>query len=192
MKITGIEKLSEKQHLNLFEIRYKDKKNRDRTWVTVSRSKRPKCMTQKTDPADAAVIIAYHTSSEKLVLIKEFRIPLGDYQFGFPAGLIDPGETAEDSAVRELFEETGLVLNKIIRVGPPVYSSSGMSDESVSMVYAECNGIPTNKEAMDSEDIEPILVSREDAKSILSAKDNKFDVKTWLFLQNYIENGWQY
>ncbi len=192
MKITGIEKLSKTQHLNLFDIQYKDKNNRDRTWVAVSRSEEPKCITQKTDPADASVIIAYHTDSEKLVIIKEFRVPLGDYQYGFPAGLIDPGETAEDSAVRELFEETGLSLNKIIRVGPPVYSSSGMSDESVSMVYAECSGTPTNKEAMDSEDIEPLLISQEDAKFILSAKENKFDVKTWIFLQNYIENGWQY
>ncbi|NQU66008.1 MAG: NUDIX hydrolase, partial [SAR324 cluster bacterium] len=78
-----------------------------------------------------------------MVVIEEFRVPLGGYQFGFPAGLVDEGETIQETTKRELFEETGLNVTAFLRESPPVYSTSGLSDESVVMVYVECDGEPS-------------------------------------------------
>jgi len=192
MKITGVTSSFRSRFLNLFDIHYKDKTGSDKHWMMVSRAETPKCISNLTEPADAVVIVAYHADEKKLVLIREFRVPLGGYQYGFSAGIIDPGESVETSAARELKEETGLILGHIRCISPPVYSSSGLTDESVSMVYAECNGTPTNKGTMDSEDIETLLVSREDIKTLLSDKKNKFDVKTWIYLNHFIEAGWSY
>lgn len=49
---------------------------------------------------NAVVIIA--KVKDSLVVIKEFRVPLNDYEWGLPAGLIDPGEDVKDCVKREL------------------------------------------------------------------------------------------
>jgi 8-oxo-dGTP pyrophosphatase MutT (NUDIX family) len=55
---------------------------------------------------------------------------LGNWVYNFPAGLIDPGETPEESAERELKEETGLDLVEITETMPLSYSAVGFSNES--------------------------------------------------------------
>jgi ADP-ribose pyrophosphatase len=43
------------------------------------------------------------------LLQKQYRPPVDQVVIEVPAGLIDPGETPEECAVRELKEETGYV-----------------------------------------------------------------------------------
>ncbi len=54
-----------------------------------------------------AVMIVPCLDDETLLLIREYAAGLHDYQLGFPKGLIDPGETPEEAAQRELKEEVG-------------------------------------------------------------------------------------
>lgn len=48
-------------------------------------------------------------SGPEIVLQKQFRPPVGKVTIEIPAGLVDAGEDAAESAVRELKEETGYV-----------------------------------------------------------------------------------
>ncbi len=48
-------------------------------------------------------------SGPEIVLQKQFRPPIGKVVIEIPAGLVDVGEGAAESAVRELREETGYV-----------------------------------------------------------------------------------
>ena len=138
---------------------------------------------------DAVVIIPFYKKKDKLVIIKEFRVPLGGYQYGFPAGLVDKGETIQQTCIRELKEETGLSVTRIIKSSPPVFSSSGISDESVSMIYVECDGTPSNKGNEGSEDITTIFVTQAEASELCKNSKIKLDVKTWLVLFSFAENG---
>lgn len=181
--------LTDRKFVNLFEIIYSDRNGNDRKWDFVSRQNPPKLETKAFDVVDAVIIVPWHVSSSRLVVIKEFRMPLNDYQYGFPAGLVDPGETPEQSAVRELYEETGLKATGIRRISPPIYVSSGLTDESIVMVYLDCDGEPSSRNAGSAEDIETVFLSRQDAEKMCTDPDLKVDVKTWLVMDGFAASG---
>ncbi len=189
MKVNVVKKITDCRYLNLFSIDYKDRKDKEKQWVFASRSEKSNPLEQDYTKPDAVVIVPYHTQAEKLVIIKEFRVALGDYQFGFPAGLIDRGESIEQAGTRELFEETGLNLTKVIKKSPAVFSSSGMTDESISLLYVECEGLATSRFNEASEDIETIMLSRNKAKEMVSDNNIKLDLKLWIVLSTFAFQG---
>ncbi len=185
MKIIDSKKLTNLKWLNMFNVSYIDKNGDNKIWQVASRAKEPKCVTGSFAKPDAVVIVPFHKSKEKMVIIKEYRVPLADYEYGFPAGLIDEGETIQEAARRELSEETGLELTGFIKVGPPIFSSAGMTDESVSIVYVECDGEPSKDDNEGSEDIEVIFVSQKEAAHLCNDSSLKFDAKAWIVLSNF-------
>ncbi|MFC1887065.1 NUDIX hydrolase [Thermodesulfobacteriota bacterium] len=189
MKPTRFRKLTGLKWLNLFDVSYIDKKGGNKAWQLASRSNQPKCVTGHFSAPDAVVIVPFHQTKSKMVITKEFRVPLADYEYGFPAGLIDPGETVEAAARRELAEETGLLMNRVVKISPPIYSSAGMTDESVALVYAECNGEVSTENTEASERIEVLTVSPREAGHLCDDASLKFDAKAWIILSRYSETG---
>lgn len=89
----------------------------------------------------AAVVIVAITENWELVLIEQYRIPLGCRVIELPAGLVgDSAESKEEelaeAARRELLEETGYEAKNIehLMEGP---SSSGMTNEVFTLVLAK-------------------------------------------------------
>jgi ADP-ribose pyrophosphatase len=179
MKIKISQKLTDLKWLNMFNIEYIDKKGEDKIWQVASRKKKPKCVTGNYSIPDAVVIVPYHIVQKKIVITKEYRVPLAGYEYGFPAGLVDAGESVQQAARRELAEETGLELTRFLRVGPPVYSSA----------YVECAGEPTTARNEGTEDIEVMLASAREASRLCAQDSYKFDAKAWLVLLNFSESG---
>jgi 8-oxo-dGTP pyrophosphatase MutT (NUDIX family) len=112
--------------LELKTVYYIDRENRARSWETVERLR---CH-------GAALMVAVLKPSNRLILIKQYRPPAERFIIEFPAGLIDPGEPPEETAVRELLEETGY-NGKIVKSWAPSYSSPGMTGETVRMYFME-------------------------------------------------------
>ncbi len=189
MKIIKTEKLTDYNHLNMFKIMYLDRDGSQRSWFIASRDSEPKCVTKRFSVPDGVIIVPFHTERNKLVVVKEFRVAVGDYKYGFPAGLIDEGETAAEAAKRELKEETGLILKRILKISPPVFSSTGMTDETTSIVYVECGGELSDMGNSSSEDIQSFFASKEDVAALCADSNLKFDAKAWLILSSFSENG---
>jgi ADP-ribose pyrophosphatase len=189
MEIKKADNLTNLKWLNLFEVAYKDKSGLNKSWQVATRAKQPKCISGRFTEPDAVVIVPFHTSENKLVITREYRVPLADYEVGFPAGLVDDGEGIEQAVRRELKEETGLILARVLSTSPPVYSSAGMTDESVSMVYIECDGRPSSAGNTASESIEVDFVSPSQAARLCNNPVLKFDAKAWLVLKNYSKAG---
>jgi ADP-ribose pyrophosphatase len=189
VEINKVKKLTDYKYLNLFSIDYKDRVNCDKKWIFSSRSKQLNPLEKKNTSPDAVIIVPFHVREKKLVIIKEFRVCLGGYQYGFPAGLLDKGESIEIAGKRELYEETGLHITKVLKKSPKVYSSSGMTDESVTLLFAECSGTASNRFNEASEDITTILLSQKDAKNIVLNSTVQFDVKSWIIINTFASSG---
>lgn len=121
----------------------------------------------------AALVIATMKPSGRIVLVRQFRPPLGAYSLEFPAGLIDPGESIEAAAARELCEETGYSCRILWHTGE-CSTSPGLCSEMVAMVYAEIDeNAPENivhkQDLQDNEDIEVLLVAKEELSDIIKA-----------------------
>lgn len=145
--------------MNLFRVDYRTNNNKDGTWLFVSREEDPQL-----EPAVNAVIIVALVKTKdgpRLLCASEFRIPVGCREYGFHAGLIDKGEQPEEAACRELREESGLNVTKIVYTSPPIVSSAGLSDECVRLVFVEAEGIISKDKQEKNEDINSFLADKE-------------------------------
>jgi ADP-ribose pyrophosphatase len=190
--IKASKKLTHQKWLNLFDVKYVAKTGDEKSWQLATRHKEPKCVTGRYDQPDAVVIVPFHKAKDKMVITREYRVPLSDYEYGFPAGLIDDGESIEQATRRELREETGLTVSRFIKMSPPIYSSAGMTDESVTMVYVECEGAPSNTGNTEFELIEVLLITPAEAFRMCSDATLKFDAKAWLEISQFAEKRINY
>ena len=83
--------------------------------------------------APCVVMLVHDCANDRYLIEREYRVGCDAFAYGLPAGLIDGGEDAEQAALRELREETGVEPTghdgiEFDHVGQ-FYSSEGMPDE---------------------------------------------------------------
>ena len=135
----------------------------------------------------AVVILAEHDG--KVILVEQPRVPTDCRCIELPAGLVgdqDPDATVEDTAVKELEEETGFTADRIERLGD-FFASPGMLSEGFTLVRA--HGVRKVGEGGGDahEDIVVHLVPRADIPNFLEqrrAEGMGMDAKLLLLL-NY-------
>ena len=156
----------------------------------VSRRKAENIKLLTGDSAAEGVVIypILRDDPEKIVMIRQYRYPLGDYLYELPAGLIDAGETPEIAAVREMKEETGLTFevyadgNAAYR--RPFFMGAGFTDESCNAVFGYASGTISRDDQEDTESIQVILVDREEAGRIL--REEKVSIRAAYLLMNFL------
>ena len=191
-KITEVNQITNNKFLNFYDLKREDKYGKEGRYFMSSRAKckaELKLNTKENKP-DAVIIFAlYGEEKDKVVMIRQYRYPIGDYIYEMPAGLVDEGETYRESATRELKEETGLdfkPLNVNEIYERPFFSSVGMTDESCSMVYGYATGEVELSGLGDGEEIEVVFVDRNEAKRIL--KEENVSVKCAYQLMHFIHD----
>jgi ADP-ribose pyrophosphatase len=83
-----------------------------------------------------AVAIVAVTSDDHLLLIRQYRHAAGRVLLEIPAGTRELGETAEDTARRELVEETGYAPGSLIEV-VTFFPTPGYSAEQITLFRAD-------------------------------------------------------
>ena len=99
-------------------------------------------------PGISAAIIV----SEGKVLMVRRRISEGEVMWQFPAGAIEDGEAAEEAAVRETVEETGLVVSVIRQIG--YLASHPKSGRE--MFYTACEPLQGEARVADEEELDAV------------------------------------
>ena len=78
------------------------------------------------------VAILEKETGPEIVLQKQYRPPLDKMVIEIPAGLSDPGETPEQTALRELREETGYVA-EVLETSPVMFNGElGLGSSNLS------------------------------------------------------------
>ena len=102
MKYISIKKVLGGRFIHRYDITYETEEGREKIYEMISRNPEVKQLKDlQRKKADAVVLIMHDESGEKLLLNREFRLAPGEWVYNFPAGLIEPGETPEDCALRE-------------------------------------------------------------------------------------------
>ncbi|MBE6062135.1 MAG: NUDIX hydrolase [Clostridium butyricum] len=191
-KITEIKALVKTKFLSMYEAKYENRVGNEKSWIIATRKSEEylneKFFEGKKDSEDAVLIAALHKPSNKLVLVKQFRVPTNDFVYELTAGLIDSGEDSSTAARRELKEETGLKLLEVISEKKKLYLSPGMTDESVNLIFCTCEGEISDQFLEDDESIEAMMISKEEAEELLK-NDAVMDAKCYLVLQSFVIFG---
>ncbi|MCR5215862.1 MAG: NUDIX hydrolase [Lachnospiraceae bacterium] len=141
MEFKGMEKREEGKYITRYNLLYETVDHKEKMYEMISRKKNLESFEElHASKPDAVVIIATDETGEKILINKEFRLAVGDWVYNFPAGLIDPGEEADESARRELWEETGLELYEITDHLGLSYSAVGFSNECNVCVVGKARG----------------------------------------------------
>lgn len=186
----SIEKLTQNPFLNLYHMNAVTKNGKEFSYYFASRNPedRIKVRTQDRHPEGIAIYAIRKEAPGQLVMLRQFRYPLGTYMYELPAGLVDAGETPKESAIREMKEETGLSL-EVYNGGDacfrnPFFLAQGLTDESGVMVYGYASGEISAKGQEESEDIEVLFVDKEQARRILAKE--RVSVRAAFMLMNFI------
>jgi len=167
--------LGQGRWLTLHEIDYVDAKGRAKSW---------ECVRRVAGRGAASIVATAQKNGEThLVVVKQFRPPIGALVLELPAGLIDDDEEVSVTAERELAEETGC-RGEALEVGPFVHNSPGMSDEKTALVRIAVSEV--GRPAPDGdESIEVLLFPLRGLKARLLEEEARtgvhLDAKLWCF-----------
>lgn len=167
MKYQGIRKIHEGKFITRYDVDYVTAEGHPKTYEIISRNKDIQTLEQlQNRQANAVIMILTDESGERILVNREYRMAMAQWIYNFPAGLIDPGETPEESARRELWEETGLTLTRIDDVLDNSYSAVGFANERNVTVFGAAKG-EFGKSTSDMEEIIPGWYTREEIKTLL-------------------------
>lgn len=170
--IKSIRQQTNNRFLNCFELEAVHRDGGVSPYYVASRAKDVaslKAVTHENNPDGVILYGIYGKQRDRVVLIRQYRYPLGDYLYEFPAGLVEDGEEMTQAGIREMFEETGLTFTPVEAgsFSRPFFTTAGMTDESCAMLFGYCTGVPTSANEEASEEIQVILADRAEAKRIL-------------------------
>ena len=112
-----------------------------------------------------AVGILAFASPQRILLVKQFRYPVGEFTFEIPAGKLTKGEDPLACVARELEEETGYVAKKVQKLAS-FWPTAAFSNEIIHLYVAE-ELTPTQMNPDDDEFLELVKVSPRELEAMI-------------------------
>lgn len=167
MKFLGMEKVRDGKYLKNYELSYENKAGKLKKFEIVSRK-------ELSGPDDlgkrvsGVSIVAFQ--DDKMMLLKEFRLSINREIFNLCAGMMEEGETIGECIARELYEETGLSVKRMISILPPSFSAVGFSDTKTYIAFVEAEGA-FEDHTSDNEQIQARFYTRQEVRELLATAE---------------------
>lgn len=182
MKLLRIDKKDGGRYLKKYELVYENKSGREKKYEIVSHHEidSPADLGNSTSGISMAVL-----KDGKLLLLKEFRMGINKEIYNLCAGMIEPGETIEDCIRRELYEETGLQLKRIIDILNPSFAAVSISDIRTQIVVLEAEG-NIEDHTSENEKIQAAFYTKEECRQLLDTAEfsSRCQVMVYFFTKN--------
>jgi ADP-ribose pyrophosphatase len=126
----------------------------------------------------------------RLIVVKQYRYPLGRVMLEFPAGKLDAGESPLTCASRELTEETGYRASQWARAGI-LHNAVAYSNEGIEVWFAR--GLVAGEQRLDEGEFVDVASMSVDDLMQAAASGTLTDAKTLiglLWLQNWHNGAW--
>ena len=121
----------------------------------------------------------------RVLLIRQFRHAAADFIWEIPAGRLDPGESPEGCAARELEEEAGMVAERLERL-TTIYTTPGFTDERIHLFLA--TGLGPGAQAREADEFMEVEVKRWSEAMAMVREGRIVDGKTLaslMFVQSF-------
>jgi 8-oxo-dGTP diphosphatase len=124
------------------------------------------------------VAVCYIVRDSQLLMVQR-KVRRGAPEWGGPSGNVEPGETPEEAAVREVREEVGLAIEVVHRLGDRVHPASGRH-----LVYFACRILAGEATVIDHDEIAAV-----EWCDLLTALDRWADLHGGVFppVREYLE-----
>lgn len=134
-----------------------------------------------------AAVILPELPDGRFLFVRQFRKPLEAVLTEAVAGTLDPGETPEQCACRELKEETGYSAGDFRKLGV-VFPAPGYTDETLHIYHATALNDGETPAPDADEKVEVVCLARDQVESMI-ARGELRDAKTlaaWLLWKTRI------
>ena len=187
MQYKGIRKIQEGKFITRYDVDYVTAEGRVKTYEIISRNRDIRTLEElQNNTPDSVIMIMTDAAGERILVSREYRMAMARWIYNFPAGLIDPGESPEESARRELREETGLRIVRIDDVLDGSYSAIGFSNERNICVFGVAEGEFT-RSTSDAEEIVPGWYTKEEMRALL--RTEAFAARTMAYCYAWAYGG---
>ena len=167
MKLLRMKKVRDGRYLKDYELTYENKIGKEKVYEIVS-------LKELSDPESLGAAVTGVSIAAvydgKLLLLKEFRMAIKREIYGLCAGHLEENETVEDCIRRELYEETGLDLKRIIKIFPPSFSTVTISDAKTQIAFVEAEGTISDEHMSANEQIKAAFYTPEEVLHLIETE----------------------
>lgn len=175
IKITKKDTIYKSKFLDVVATSFIGNDGKEGVWEYVNKKK------------DVSSMIAF-TEDNKVVIIRQFRLPIESYILQLPVGLIDEGEEPGVAAKREFLEETGYTVDTMfsLDVFPLCAGTTNMRVHLFGGLNAKKVAEPKHETA---EDIEVILLSKDELLSLVGKEQISTGLlSAWFLMENHLKS----
>ena len=168
MKLIDLKEMFHGKYLHYYHLNYQNTSDQSKTYEIVSRNSIDTAGQLGQTPSGVS-IIAF--CDDRLLLLREFRMGVNRQIYNLCAGMLEQNESVEDCIRRELYEETGLSVHKILEILPPSFAAVAISDVSTYFAFIEVSGTLSAMHSSANEEITPAFFNATELREMLKKEE---------------------